>query len=182
MTNGTASETNGITSEAALLPCPFCGGKVKMRVSDDNSYVIECGNHDWPSISVKRENTTIAADILMCSWGDGEDAKQTLIEAWNARVAVTDHDCGECKERQGYYLDAETIRNQQERIAELTIERDTYFEMVKRVQADCDARDELIRDMWEDLVGLQGGYEELGYQTSLPEFAERLREFGIEVD
>ena len=26
MTNGTASETNGILSEATLLPCPFCGG------------------------------------------------------------------------------------------------------------------------------------------------------------
>lgn len=30
MTNGTASETNGITSEVTLLPCPFCGGEAEL--------------------------------------------------------------------------------------------------------------------------------------------------------
>jgi hypothetical protein len=32
--------------------------------------------------------------------------------------------CSDCTERRGYYLDAETIRNQQERIRQLEAERD----------------------------------------------------------
>ena len=86
--------------------------------------------------------------------------------------------CSECKERQGYYLDAETIKRQQERIAKLTVERDAYFEMVKRVQADCDARDALIRDMWAGIVREhpQGGFPDMGLME------KRMRELGIEVD
>lgn len=38
------------------------------------------------------------------------------------RESELDQRCGECKERKGYYLDAETIQNQQERIAELVAE------------------------------------------------------------
>jgi DNA-binding ferritin-like protein len=79
--------------------------------------------------------------------------------------------CSECKERQGYYLDAETIQSQQEHIEKLTVDRDAYFEMVKQVQADCDARDELIRDMWPFV--LADGASEA--------FEKRMRELGIEV-
>ena len=41
MTNGTASETNGILSEATLLPCPFCGGEaswIAARQREDGTY------------------------------------------------------------------------------------------------------------------------------------------------
>ena len=86
--------------------------------------------------------------------------------------------CSECTERQGYYLDAETIQRQQEHIAKLTIERDAYFEMVKRVQADCDARDDLIRDMARELRGLNDG----GVPTDCMEYERRMRELGIEAD
>ena len=164
--------TNGTASEFTLLPCPFCGGKVKMRVSDDDSYVIECGNHDWPSISAKRENTTIAADVLMCSWGDGEDAKQALIEAWNTRVAVTDHDCGKCKERQGYYLDAETIQRQQERIAELQVKVAYWVGQYDNAIDERDVRDVLIRDMMPFMCEDDG----------IERIETRIRELGIEVD
>ena len=76
---------------------------------------------------------------------------EQAVEQVRARLAELGYrKCSECKERQGYYLDAETIQRQQESIAKLTVERDAYFEMVKRVQADCDARDELIRDMIRD--------------------------------
>lgn len=83
--------------------------------------------------------------------------------------------CSECKERKGYYLDAETIQRQQEHIAKLTVERDAYFEMVKRVQADCDARDALIRDLYNSLWTVS---EAWAYDL----YAKRIRELGIEVD
>ena|GEM_PF-1538254 len=187
MTNGTASETNGITRGTngdGLLSCPFCGGEAKLY--DD--YSSGRDEHRWQVWHV-------------CDSGpEGESAgygeachtsidtpwfksREKAVEAWNTRVAVTEADfaravhdgelwgkCSECKERQGYYLDAETIQRQQEHIEKLTVERDAYFEMVKRVQSDCDARDELIRDMWPFV--LADGASEA--------FAERMRELGIE--
>jgi hypothetical protein len=69
--------------------------------------------------------------------------------------------CSDCTERRGYYLDAETIRNQQERIAELEAERNRWhveqvhamgnwrdaFSRVTELEAAIAKRDELIRDM-----------------------------------
>ena len=55
--------------------------------------------------------------------------------------------------------------------------------MVKRVQADCDARDALIRDMAEFGDG-DWRYTPLSrtkHDDMRREFSERLREFGIEV-
>lgn len=76
---------------------------------------------------------------------------------------------------------AHTIENLQKQlarnsIAELTVERDAYFEMVKRVQADCDSRDELIRDMARELRGLNDG----GISTDCIKYEQRMRELGIE--
>lgn len=82
--------------------------------------------------------------------------------------------CSECTVRKGYCEDAETIRGQQEHIASLTLARDAYLDMAKCVQRDCDARDELVRDLYDNLW------------THVPKcaeaFAERMRELGIEVD
>ena len=77
-----------------LKPCPFCGGEVKLKTDDVGGYSIECGNHEWPKNRFMQgiPNQTIAADVLMCSWGQGEDAKQALIEAWNTRTERTCHE------------------------------------------------------------------------------------------
>lgn len=82
-----------------LKPCPFCGGDVKLKADDSGGYSIECGNHEWPKERFTQEipGQTIAADVLMCSWGQGEEAKQALIEAWNTReertCKPTEEDC-----------------------------------------------------------------------------------------
>ena len=70
---------------------------------------------------------------------------------------------------------AELIANRDESIHNLVKLLDKRQERVKALES-------LVRELWEDLVGLQGGYEELGYQTSLPEFSDRMRKLGIEVD
>ena len=142
MINGIRSETNGVPSEFTLLPCPLCG-------SEDIG--IERGLTGSPRVW--------CVDCRCNTGGKGDDAE--AIEAWNTRVAVTDHDfamavhdgelwgkCSECKERQGYYLDAETIQRQQERIAELEAERDHWQGVaLKRTAENAELR-ELVRDMW----------------------------------
>ena len=42
MTNGTASGTNGITPEVALLPCPFCGGEASVIGDSESGYAAFC--------------------------------------------------------------------------------------------------------------------------------------------
>lgn len=169
-----------------LLPCWHCGGDAEVSYGvGDYDYD---GGDRWRLYRAK-VMCRCGSELRVENEGDEylplERALDFAIEAWNTRAAVTDHDfamavhdgnlwgkCSKCKERQGYYMDAETIRNQQEHIAELTVERDAYFEMVKRVQADCDARDELIRDMMPFMCeddGIKG-------------IEARIRELGIEVD
>ena len=71
----------------------------------------------------------------------------------------------------------------QERIAKLTVERDAYFEMVKRVQADCDARDELIRDMARRVPWSSAFYDGEWHMSPTDELlVARIRELEIEVD
>ena len=84
-----------------LRPCPFCGGQVKLKADDSGGYSIECCNHEWPKERFTQQipDKTIAADVLMCSWGQGEEAKQALIEAWNTRAERT------CKNKAPRYLD-----------------------------------------------------------------------------
>ena len=188
MTNGTASETNGIprgTNGNDLLECPHCGSVAE--------YVSEHAKGKRWAVACTMTSKVAADDgrpMCRCRTPFVRDKGQAR-DIWNRRAAITDyyfamavHDgnlwskCSECKERQGYYLDAETIQRQQERIAKLTIERDAYFEMVKRVQADCDARDELISDMARELRGLNDG----GVPTDCMEYERRMRELGIEAD
>lgn len=90
MTNGIESETNGIPSEATLLPCPFCGGEVEISTYRNEGYQIECPNHEWPKREMrwgKRPESDIAADIGMFTWGISDEAKAALIEAWNTRTS-----------------------------------------------------------------------------------------------
>ena len=78
-----------------LKPCPFCGGEVELTTYRDEGYQIECHNHEWPkhkSWWEQHEANELAADVMMCSWGLGDEAKAVLIEAWNTRIAN-----GECE-------------------------------------------------------------------------------------
>lgn len=79
-----------------LLPCPFCGGEVKLTTYRDEGWEIKCENHDWPNATCERplKDSDVAADVGMYSWGLGEDAKAALIAAWNARYhcGLTDED------------------------------------------------------------------------------------------
>ena len=184
MTNGTASETNGIASETngdGLRSCPFCGGEALIdRVDEGADYrpwywwTVHCANREC-----------VCADLC-----HEYDTKAEAIAAWNTRAAVTGYDfamavhdgnlwgkCSECKERQGYYLDAETIRNQQERIAELEAVVRAHEHGMREAWAEYEKRDELIRDLWAGIVREhpQGGFPDMGLME------QRMRELGIEV-
>lgn len=80
-----------MSDETTLKPCPFCGGEVKLTTYRDEGWEIKCENHDWPKATWERplKDSDIAADIDMCSWGLGEDAKAALVAAWNARAERT---------------------------------------------------------------------------------------------
>ena len=105
-----------------LKSCPFCG------CVDIDEYEGDFGN----GVYCMNCGAMMGEPIHMEYRVTERVSMEQAIAAWNTRAAVTDHDfamavhdgnlwgkCSECKERQGYYLDAETIRNQQERIAEL---------------------------------------------------------------
>lgn len=85
-----------------LKPCPFCGSEVYIEEytnpfaytskngeiffrDEPDGYKIECKNHAWKVIN----KDSIAADVLLCSFGLGDDAKNALIEAWNTRHEPT---------------------------------------------------------------------------------------------
>ena len=63
-------------------------------------------------------------------------------------------DCSTCAERQGYYMDADTIQRQQERIAELK---------------------SLVRDMGREIRSINDG----GIPTDCLEFEKRMHELGV---
>ena len=73
-------------------------------------------------------------------------------EHWNTRATLGAGECATCTERQGYYLDAETIRNQQEHIAEL---------------------EKLVRDMFAD---------DKCFRNKRGWYRKRMKELGIEVE
>lgn len=166
-------------TDGNLLECPHCGSVAE--------YVSQHAKGKRWAVACTMTSKVAAGEgrpMCRCRTPFFRDKGQAR-DVWNRRAAVTDADfamavhdgrlwgkCSECKERKGYYLDAETIQHQQERIAKLTVERDAYFEMVKRVQADCDARDELIRDMAPFVCADDG----------IDEIERRIRELGIEVD
>lgn len=203
MTNGIALETNEIahgTNGDALLPCWHCGGEAAIALHSN-----EFGEYWWSVQRGHDDATACKCRLFMesdrkFSLEDGEkpedspwamELRARLVEKWNTRVAVTDNDfamafhdgelwgkCSECKERQGYYLDAETIQSQQEHIAELERERDEWrlkcCEEAGLHASHVFQRDELIRDLYENLWTHKPKCAEA--------FAERMRELGIEVN
>lgn len=190
MTNGITSEINGDN----LLSCPFCGKEAAL-VEDEPTKgfcVVECtgcashgpmSNRETAVSLWNRRAAVTDHDFAMAvhdgrAWVCAEGMSPEEIEAVRGGrfMAVTPHRfadaCALLDERH------EEIQRQQERIAELTVERDAYFDMVKRVQADCDARDVLIRDMARELRGLNDS----GVPTDCMEHESRMRDMGIEVD
>lgn len=75
-------------------------------------------------------------------------------------------------------FNAETIRNQQERITSLERSLEHYRLEVICYENDVDARDGLIRDMHRELRDLNDG----GVPTDCMEHEKRMRELGIEED
>lgn len=148
-----------------LLPCWHCGGDAEVSYGiGDYDYD---GGDRWRFYNA-RVTCRCGAKLDVENNGDEylplERALDFAAEAWNNRVAVADHDfamavhdgelwgkCSECKERKGYYLDAETIQRQQERIAELERSLEHYRLEVICYENDVDRRDALIRDLWECL-------------------------------
>lgn len=186
MANVINSQTNGIT----LLPCPFCG------CEDIDEYEGEYGNGVYCMNCGAMMGEQIHREFHVHERVEYEQAA----EAWNTRAA--DHgfamavyegnllgkcsECGDAIELANVRTMPEGTLESNNKLRERIAELDKALE-VKRLRAVLDensisARDALIRDMWKDLVDLQGGYEELGYKTSLPEFADRMRELGIEVE
>ena len=82
--------------------------------------------------------------------------------------------CSECKERQGYYLDAETIQRQQEHIAELEAENRWQSAYLYMTTGANDKLEDLVLDLYCQLLNAYDAKE-------LGEFVERMKELGIEV-
>ena len=118
-----------MSDETTLLPCPFCGGEAELVESDYGmfmtGYAVYCKH-----CCTKAGVTGRLGEAY--EWTPIYNNEAEAIAAWNRRTAVTDeqfaratHDghlwgkCSECYERKGFYLDAETIHNQQEHIAQL---------------------------------------------------------------
>ena len=173
-----------------LMPCPCCGSAATVE-----PHLIEAGctvgDQTWTDWWTASVNCTSCALQFIGGGDTEEEAVENAMEGWNMRAATTDqqfawavHDgelwgkCSECKERQGYYLDAETIQRQQERIAELERERGEWqYKFCKESGlhvSDVFQRDKLIRDMYLQLLNAYDAKE-------LDEFAERIRAIGIEV-
>ena len=106
---------------------------------------------------------------------DYSDMVRRISEQVRARLAELGYrKCSECKERQGYYLDAETIQRQQESIAELEGLVRAHESGMREAWAEYDKRDELIRDMYLQLLNAYDAKEMDG-------FAERMGKLEIEV-
>ena len=186
MANGTASETNGIPPEITLLPCPFCG------CEDIDEYEGDYGNGVYCMNCGAMMGEPIHAEFHVHERVTYEQAA----EPWNRRAAVTDRDfamavhdgelwgkCSECRERQGYYLDAETIQRQQERIAELESEGAAAFYDASYTRGDAlRQRDELIREIIKALAAECKPYRINGLPEQVAHFKAKARSMGCEVE
>lgn len=171
-----------------LMLCPHCGSVAE--------YVSEHAKGKKWAVACTM-TSKVAADegkpMCRCCTPFFRDKGQAR-DIWNRRAADTrvaelESQCEKLQivadcvdERNRRFFEVESERDELQavldergtHIAKLTVERGAYFEMVKRVQADCDARDELTRDLYDNLW------------THAPKcaeaFAERMRELGIEVD
>lgn len=179
-----------MSEEKTLRECPFCGGEAHVVVDRRNTplYGVECAICPGAALPIRLN-------------------EHEAIEAWNRRAAVTEHDfamavhdgelwgkCSECTERQGHYLDAETIQRQHEHIAQLEAERDElqckWFEEAGLHASHVYRRDELIRDMltYEDHhcadceCNDSGGKREMKSCFTAQRFAKRAMDMGIEVE
>lgn len=66
-------------SEIELLPCPFCGGKVRVGIGVANSYFIV--HTDWQESKCPIRFTNVIPDA---------DTPEKAAEAWNRRVTCNE--------------------------------------------------------------------------------------------
>ena len=108
----------------------------------------------------------------------GRRIDEQAVEQVRGRLAELGYrKCSECTERQGYYMDAETIQRQQEHIDKLKALNGELCAEINEEATGRIERDELIRDMWAGIVREhpQGGFPDMGLME------QRMRELGIEV-
>ena len=170
-----------MSDETTLLPCPFCGGEVKLTTYRDEGWEIKCENHDWSHATWEhpRKASDIAADLGMCSWGLGEDAKAALIEAWNTRAAVTDHDFAMAAHDGRTWVCVEDALESDALTPIPGFTRnDIYRDAMSEYGEWMEKATDLMRDMWDAMLDANpnGGVRDMGL------IEKRLREFGIEVE
>lgn len=127
MTNGTASETNVIPSEVALLPCPFCGGEAELY-----STVPTHGGFWW----------CVCRD---CGASTSFGSEAEAIVAWNARA---DDAASEMAQR---------IQSLELECVKLEALLRAHERGMRGAWSEYEKRDELIRDMARELRGLNDG-------------------------
>lgn len=160
MTNGTASGTNGIargTNGDSLLSCPFCGGDAELIEDEPTKgfYVVECAN---------------------CAAHGPMSNRDTAIRLWNRRAAVTDRDFATAVHDGRTWVCVEgalesDVLKPIEGFTRDSIYRDSMLEYGEWMEK----AESLMRDMFD--VAARGEFD-VGEEAG---FAERLREFGIEV-
>ena len=139
--------------------------------------VIEFG--DWIIKDALQRNPCVKVpefpDELTCLKLDESDVS---VE-WRVYVPKGS-ECPECKEHQGYYLDAETIQRQQEHIAELQAKVAYWVGQYDNALDERDAREALIHSLFSTMNTLRiNGHAPTGRQ--LDHYERRMRELGIEV-
>lgn len=108
---------------------------------------------------------------------------EQVVEQVRGRLAELGYrKCSECEERQGYYLDAETIQRQQEHIAKLEREGAAAFYDVSYTRDALRQRDELIREILKALSAECKPYRINGLPEQVAYFKAKARNIGCEVD
>ena len=184
------------TNDPRLKPCPICEGhahiaEVVRSFDLPSAYFAACDDQDcrlFECPGTKHYRDTV------------DDA----VADWNAMRR-----CSDCTERQGYYLDAETILNQQERIRQLESKMQLVSDYNRKLKTEHDAcfhqsnaaatasagkadrlhrmiaeRDELIRDFEHACGGVcvDCDFGNPGYPDSSDDMcllAIRAREIGV---
>ena len=162
MTNGTASWTNG----NSLSPCPFC-----------NSKAVACRGLDW---YVRCTGCPAALGENPDADGNPEGEYRTreeAVEAWNTRVAATEHDFSmDVHDGRTWVCVEGALESDVLKPIEGFTRDSIYRDSMREYGEWMEKATELMRDMWGLVNRLY-----IGDGEHIEGYAERLREFGIEV-